>query len=624
MPATVAGLLAVVASRRAPGVARPLHGPGADGNQPWERPGHRPAAAGRRGLDAFDLELLCARPIHHVLEYSGLYGLLEGLQAAAPGLRVRVWLRSALDDDACFRHLPAAAVARLPGAGSRAAAALAALRRSGSARVLLGRDVAWERRLGELGAWRRAELPRDFQWRLPAGPAAAAAAASFFAAVAAASPRWLVAGASREARQAATGGPEPIPTRFLVYQARSHIGDALWLTPLLRAVRRRYPDAAITVLAAEAAAAVLAGNPHVAEILTVGPGVTAEAARRVLRRELARRRFDAALFAFVRRPQALWLAAAAAELGVPWRINLEYFDGAGDGREPSPLFTHEGWFFWGTLPSPRLLLHALDPLPKPPPEPASGRPRHDQSAEARPAPGMDRDRRLELPLADTSRRHAAAVLSDAGIGDEPYAVLAPAARSSPRWPARKFAALAVHLAQDLGLHVLIEAGASPGDTAVLAEVTHWLRALGRPGSGAGHDAPGNRRTGVQPCQPAPSQPSPAAASPRRIVVRQDPLGTLAALLERAHLLVGNDSAPIHLAEITATPTLYFAQREKLIHSHPCGPLCRALHDPARNRPARIMVSAALAAVAAMVRDQLVPPLARQRPSAADRLPLTPR
>jgi len=76
---------------------------------------------------------------------------------------------------------------------------------------------------------------------------------------------------------------------------------------------------------------------------------------------------------------------------------------------------------------------------------------------------------------------------------------------------------------------------------------------------------------------------------------------LAALLERANLLVSNDSAPIHLAETSRTPTLYFAHREKLTHSHPAGPGCWALYDGARNRLARITVGQALGAIAEMVR-----------------------
>jgi ADP-heptose:LPS heptosyltransferase len=529
IPATAAGLAALLAS-----------------------PTGAAAAAG-----GYDIELLCAPPLHHRLEFAGLYGLLAALAAGAadpagaprlrPPPRVRLWMRSALTAAAPFALLPAAVVARLPDDGDEAAcAAVAALPRAGSGAVgvLLGSDAAWERRLAAGGAagaagsaWWQAVPPRDFQWRLPTGADAASATAAFLAAATAASPTWV------------TAPPSPTAAgrlrRVLVYQARSHLGDALWLTPLLRALAEAVPGIEITVLAAPGALPALATNRRLAELLPL-PAADPPAARAALLRHLAARRFDAALFAFARRPAAQWLAAAVAGLGVPRRINLEYFDAASDGREPSPLFTDEGWFFWGTLPSPRLLLHALDPLLGPAP----------------------RDRRIELPLAAAWRLDAEAALTTAALAGRRFAILSPGARSSTRWPARKFAALAERLAADLDLAVVVEGSA--GEAELLADVERRLHRRRRRGAG-----------------PA-------------IVVRQDSFGTLAALLERAALLVSNDSAPIHLAEATGTPTLYLAHHEKLIHSHPGHDAVRALFDAARNRPARLGVGAVAAAAAALL------------------------
>ena len=514
------------------------------------------------------LELLSPRPFHHALEFAGLYGLLEELHREAPDLKVRVWLRSALADPEPFATLPATEVVRLPDAATGADeadanAALGLLEASGGLPILLGRDGEWESLLATLPhPWVCAELPNDFQWRLPHGPAAAAATAGFSAALAASTPRWLAA----PNHEGGCAGPSAgSPSRFLVFQARSHLGDALWLTPLLRTLRHRWPEAEVTVLAAAGAVPALAGNPHVTEILQL-PEMADVAARRGLRRELARRGFDAALFGFARRPQTLWIAEAAADLGIPWRVNLEYFDAAGDGTARSPLFTQEGWFFWGTLPSPSLMLHLLDPFR------AGGE-----------AGIGERERRIEMNLKPGAHDEAEAALHAAGIGSQPFAILAPAARSSVRWPARKFAALARRIAAELGLHVLVEAGASAADAAILAEVRACL-ALD-PG---GDEAAGAER-GVTEIHSA----------SRVIAVRHDSFAALAALISRARLLVANDSAPIHLAEATATPTLYFAHREKLLHSHPANPACRALYDDRRNRPARISVAAALAAVQAV-------------------------
>ncbi len=560
------------------------------------------AVAAQEGVAAgFDLELVCGQPVHHRLEFAGLYGLLEGLGAARPAVRTRVWLRSALATDAPFALLPAAAVARIPGGaaapdGGAPPWSPGGLARPGAAGVLLGDDAAIAERIAGRPGWWLAPVPRAFQWRLPDGAAARAAGDAFAAALAADSPHWLTA---------APGPAAPVRS-VLVFQARSHLGDALWLTPLLRALHSRLPGVRITVLAAPGAVPALATNPRLGELLILPPdprespktpntpnalkpvsptpanppdrvnplhppeaasplaqldpldpldplvnphGAAGLSPRQLLVQQLAARRFDAALFAFVRRPAARWLAETAAQLGIPWRVNLEYFDAADDGREASPLFTHEAWFFWNTLPSPRLLLHALDPLPGA-------------------APAGSVDRRIELPLCAAWRDEAAAALAAAGIGDAPFAVLTPGARSSTRWPARKFAALALGLAAD-GLHVLIEGGA--GDAAVLAAVEQHLR-RGQAG----------------------------AADRGRIVIRRDSFGALAALVAGARLLVSNDSAPIHLAEAAATPTLYFAHHEKLVHSQPAGPLSQALFDAARNRPARIPLAAALAAARGML------------------------
>jgi ADP-heptose:LPS heptosyltransferase len=340
------------------------------------------------------------------------------------------------------------------------------------------------------------------------------------------SPRWLVASDTM-------GSPQP-PARVLVHQSRFHVGDALWLTPLLRNVRRAFPDAEVTVVAGPLAAPVFSRSPHVSNLMIWDPAGGDAERERVLA-ELGRRRFDAALFALVRRDKSRWLAEAVAAAGVPWRVNLEYLDGtAVDGEIPRPdgLFTHEAWFVWGLLPSPQLLLHALSPW-------------LGESGD------WLEDRRVEMPVTAAERAAAERVLAEAGIGDGRFAVLAPAGHSSDRWPPERFAEIGRRLVERLDCPVLIEG--APSDAPLLREVE---RGIGRPD---------------------------------RARAATDPLGVLTALLGRARLLVSNDSAPIHLAEAAGTPTLYFAHREKLQHSHPAGPFCRSLWDERENRPAEIPV-----------------------------------
>lgn len=501
------------------------------------------------------LAVLCPRPIHHVLEYAGLFRLLEGLRERRPDLELHLRLRSALDDPEPFRRLPADSVARLPEGDGAAlpAAALSDLRRPGTACLLVGAEPADAERLAALpGLALAGAAPVGFRLPYPESPASRRASDAFFAATAAASPRWLLP---------AGGTPPPFTRRrprLLVHQSRFHVGDALWLVPLLRAVRRQFRNVQITVAGSTVVDRVLAGRPYLDELWVFEPAD--EADRERIRRRLAARGFDAALFAFARRPKSRWLAEAAAEAGVPHRVNLEYFDAADDGRRPSDPFTAEGWFFWNTMASPRLLLHALQPL--------LGRP------EAPPPLAPGQDRRIEYPAPPAARGEAGRILAEAGaaagLGEKPFAVLAPGGLSSERWPAARFAELAVRLPRELGLAAIVEFG--PGEEGLLDEVAREIAA--RSGAGSGPPAPP--------------------------LLRRDPLGVLTALLERAALLVSNDSAPIHLAEAAGTPTLYFAHHEKLVHSHPAGPRQLALFDDLENRVANVSVEQALGAARSLL------------------------
>lgn len=428
------------------------------------------------------IELSCARPIHHGLEFSALYQRLETVREQAPGAEIHLRLRSALMEEAAFRELPADRIVH--GDGGR-----------GKELEILGG-----------GDW-------GFQRLRPESAAARAAGERFQQLLTDASPCW--------------SAPQPAleswPRRVLVHQSRSHLGDALWLIPLLRELHTR--GSTVTVVAASGAIAKVFQGNTAAELIPVE-----DPAR------LQGRRFDAALFAFARRDRSRWLAEWADENSVPVRVNLEYFETAEDRPAPEPWFTHEARCFWGSLPSPRMLLHALDPW---------------LGTEA----VRRLERRVDFRVLPEWREEAERKLGELGIGNQPFAVLTPGGESSERWPPRLFAALA----EELGLHVLVEGG--PDDEAVLREVEAQL----------------------------PARPS------RTLAVRRDSFGVMAALFERCRLLVSNDSAPIHLAEASGTPTVYFAQREKLIHSHPDNPRCRALWDGTENRVSRISLERAVTA-----------------------------
>lgn len=65
----------------------------------------------------------------------------------------------------------------------------------------------------------------------------------------------------------------------------SSIGDILLTTPLLRAVRARYPDAHLAFLTKEPFAPLLSDNPRLSQLLTLGPGESLAALGGRLRRE---------------------------------------------------------------------------------------------------------------------------------------------------------------------------------------------------------------------------------------------------------------------------------------------------------------------------------------------------
>jgi heptosyltransferase-3 len=71
-----------------------------------------------------------------------------------------------------------------------------------------------------------------------------------------------------QAQPAFAPPPKQPPKRVLVITL-ARIGDALLTTPLIRSLRRAWPDAAINVLAFKGSAAIFRGNPDIANILTL-------------------------------------------------------------------------------------------------------------------------------------------------------------------------------------------------------------------------------------------------------------------------------------------------------------------------------------------------------------------
>jgi lipopolysaccharide heptosyltransferase II len=274
------------------------------------------------------------------------------------------------------------------------------------------------------------------------------------------------------------------------------IGDVVFTTPIIRALRRQYPKAHLTYLVEPLAEPVVRGNPHLDDVLVIP-----------LRRGLARVRDDLAFARRLRRehfdiaidlhggPRSGWLTWAS---GAPMRIGYTT-------RGRSWMYTH-------VVPRPADLgpTHSvvkqwelLAPLGI-----DACQPDRD-SVEM--APDTEAAARLERRLAD------------AGIGASNPLVALHVSAGNPfrRWPADSFSSLIVALARrDPARRFMVTSGPSDVDAA------RGIAERAREQLGAG-----------------------AAA----VIDGQFDVGELRALADRAAVYIGGDSGPLHIAATTSTP-----------------------------------------------------------------------
>ena len=279
------------------------------------------------------------------------------------------------------------------------------------------------------------------------------------------------------------------------------IGDVVFTTPAVTAIREAFPDATITYLVEPSAAAVVHGHPGI-DVVTVVPhlrGWRRIAADLALAWRLRRARFDLVVD-FHGGPRASFLTWAT---GAPRRVGY-----AIAGRS---------WMYTEVVPRaadlrPRhsvenqwdLLAHLGRPLPVAP-DPSRHRVRMEESAAA-----------------------AAAVegrLAAAGIGPAHRIVVVHASAGNPfrRWPASHFVELAVQLAaNDPDRRIILTSGPSEAEAAraIVEQARQRLPA------GSGDQI----RTGDE-----------------------YSLVELRSLVARAAVYVGGDSGPLHVAATSDVP-----------------------------------------------------------------------
>ncbi len=280
------------------------------------------------------------------------------------------------------------------------------------------------------------------------------------------------------------------------------IGDVVFTTPVIRALRRHYRDAHITYLVEPAAAAVVAHSPHVNRVWVVphrrGWRRVADDAR--LAWQARRAGFDLAvdMHGGPRSAWVTWMTRAPVRVGydVAGRTWM-YTRVAPRSRELRPR--HSVVNQWD-------LLAALDPV-----------------FGAGPDPEVDR---VEMPVAPEARRAIDARLAAAGVGPDELMIVMHVSAGNPfrRWPERSFAELAAALATDgPDRRVLVTSG--PSDREAAARVI----------------ADARTRTGT--------------AGARVLDGEGWSLEELRAVMDRAALFVGGDSGPIHIAATSDVPVV---------------------------------------------------------------------
>ena len=217
------------------------------------------------------------------------------------------------------------------------------------------------------------------------------------------------------------------------------IGDVVLSTPLIRALRRTFPDASISYLVERDAAAVVSGNPHLDDVIVVERtrGLARIADDLRLARRLRRKRFDVVIDMHGG-PRSSWLTLAT---GAPQRIGYDIA-----GRH---------WMYTRTVPRARELrprhsvvnqwdlLNAIDGWPGGAPDPA-------------------RDA-VEMPLDTAADRRVAERLQRAGVepGHELIVVHVSASNPFRRWPEPAFAEVVSSLVRESrGRRIVLSSGPS--------------------------------------------------------------------------------------------------------------------------------------------------------------------
>ncbi|QDV36271.1 glycosyltransferase family 9 protein [Tautonia plasticadhaerens] len=310
------------------------------------------------------------------------------------------------------------------------------------------------------------------------------------------------------------------------------LGDVLMTTPALRALRESAPGRRITLLTSPSGAAPGPMLPEVDEYMiyespwmkSSPPGADGRADREMIER-LRLRRFDAAVIFTVFSQNPLPAALMCHLADIPLRL-------AYCRENPYHLLTDRV-----AEPEPEQFVRhevrrQLDLVAS-----VGSRPSHE---------------RLSLRVPDDARCRVAGLLARLGFGDGgPWIVIHPGATApSRRYPPEGFAEAARSLARDHGLRVVFTGSGPEG------ELVKSIRS--------------------------------AMGVPSGSLVGELGLAELAALIERAPLLIANNTGPVHVAAAVGTPVVDLYALTNLQHTPwavpsrvlnravPCGPCYKSI------------------------------------------------
>jgi lipopolysaccharide heptosyltransferase II len=331
----------------------------------------------------------------------------------------------------------------------------------------------------------------------------------------------LLGGLLRLRRRGRRDAPPPLqfaPMRRILVIRLDLIGDLVLSTVVARALKRTFPEAQIDLLALPSSAKIVQGDPELAEIITYDPNVWRRPkallkpgnwreARRLIHR-LRGRRYDLAVSVFGK-----WAAVLAVLSGARRTVGFE-----GEGY---PGFMTDGVPGRHWRPGERL--HEVDYCLQ-----------LAQAAGAAPAP-EDRIPRLYVPA--KAKQEIDALLEQAGIQPGKFLVAFHVASNngqSKRWPIPYWAALLDRLTGEEHAQVVLTG--APVDLPLIERVTRRMNAT--------------------------------TAGQVVNLAGKTSLGQLAALLQRADLLITGDSGPMHIAAAVGTALIAIHGPTDPAHSGP--------------------------------------------------------